>query len=254
MKKHYSFILVIAVLITVNTSCVHYYYAPNSNNVPLFKEKNEVRIQAATTTLGNDAAENINGFEMQTAYAFSKKFAAQLNFFSAGSTDAQLGSGKGSYIEMAAGYFKPFYKDHWVFETYAGVGTGGVNSVFLQGGANEQDAKTSITKFFVQPSLGYCRNHFAFAIASKFSYVDLGLKSSSVGKDAFPTDYDVIESFRNGKSFFCWEPSIMIRGGFKQAQLFTQLTFLSKNDQNAPYCNGNFAFGIVVPFAIKAKK
>jgi hypothetical protein len=253
MKKNSSFILIVAVLITVNTSCIHYYYAPNSNNVPLFKEKNEARVQAAYTAL-DGAGENITGFEMQTAYAFSKQFAAQLNFLSAGSTDAEFGSGKGSYIEMAGGYFKPFYKNHWVFETYAGAGIGGVNSVFLQNNANEQDAKTSITKFFVQPSLGYSRNHFAFALASKFSYVNLGLKSSSVGKDVYPSDYDILESFRNGKSFFCWEPSIMIRGGFKQIQFFTQLTFMSQSDKNIPYCDGNFAFGIVVPFAIKPKK
>ena len=46
MKTACSKTIVLSFAITIfNTSCVHYYYAPNANNVPLFKEKNEGRIQ-----------------------------------------------------------------------------------------------------------------------------------------------------------------------------------------------------------------
>jgi hypothetical protein len=60
------------------TSCVHYYYAPNANNVPLFKEKNEERIQ-----LQYSGGNNYGGFDFQSAYAVGKHTAVQLNFFHA---------------------------------------------------------------------------------------------------------------------------------------------------------------------------
>lgn len=64
-----STIIVSAILMLLATSCVHYYYAPSGNNVPLFKEKNEVRVQAQYSTVGlrADESNTINGFEIQGA-------------------------------------------------------------------------------------------------------------------------------------------------------------------------------------------
>ena len=49
--KTYLLVAIIGLIILQNTACIHYYYAPNSNNVPLFKEKGEARVQAQYTQL-----------------------------------------------------------------------------------------------------------------------------------------------------------------------------------------------------------
>jgi len=97
------------VAITLNTSCTHYYYQPSANNVPLFKEKNEARIQIQSSG-GNYLA----GFDVQTAYAVGNHTGLQLNFFHTGDKEQDYGFGTGNYIEGAVGYFKPFHNNRFL--------------------------------------------------------------------------------------------------------------------------------------------
>jgi hypothetical protein len=251
MRTNASFILMLFMFATLSSSCIHYYYAPSSNNVPLFKEKNEVRIQAQYSTVGisSDYSEAIAGFEIQSGYAVGNHAAVQLNFLHAGGAEQDYGSGSGNYIEAAGGYFKPLHNKNWVFETYAGLGTGSVKSIYYR---SNESAKTSITKFFAQPSFGYSRSHFDIAFSSKFSLVNFGVRSSTISKDNNPTDYDYLESFKNGKSYFWWEPGLTIRGGFKQIKAFIQYTFTIQSNETLPFCNENFSIGVIVPFKIKS--
>jgi len=236
------------------TSCIHYYYAPSSNNVPLFKAKNEGRIQAQYTTVGvgADLENSIDGFEVQSAYAIGNHTAIQLNFLHAAHKEGDYGSGDGNYIEAAAGYFKPSVNKHWIFETYAGLGTGTVKSIYGSE-YNSATAKTSVTKFFVQPSFGYSSDYFSMAFSSKFSMVDFGVRNSSLSKDTNPIDYEDIESFKKGKSYFWWEPGIMVRAGFKEIQAITQITYSMQGNDGPPFSNLNYSIGIILPFKIKGK-
>src|SRR5690349_20551879 len=140
MKTNFLLLTISGCIMLSATSCVHYYYAPNSNNVPLFKEKNEMRIQAQYSTVGpvSDYTDAIGGFEIQSAYAVGNHTAVQLNFLHA-NYDDEYGSGDGNYIEAAAGYFRPSVDKHWIFETYAGLGIGSVNSTYIMD-YNSQDA------------------------------------------------------------------------------------------------------------------
>jgi len=114
-------------------------------------------------------------------------------------------------------------------------------------------ATTSFTKFFAQPDFGYRRNHFAIAFSSKISFVNFAVRSSTLSQDHYPDDYNDIESFKKGKSYVWWEPGILIRGGFKNLQAFTQVTY-SIHDEALPYCNKTFSVGIIAPFNIKSNK
>jgi hypothetical protein len=234
------------------TSCIHYYYAPNSNNVPLFKEKNEARIQASYSTVGlrADGSDVIDGFEIQSAYAVGNHAAVQLNFLHAGDKESGYGSGNGNYVEAAGGYFKPLLDKQWIFETYAGIGIGGVNSEYTYPATG--NAATSITKFFIQPSIGYTSDYFSTAFSSKFSLVDFGVRSSSLTKENNADDYDYIESFKKGKSYFWWEPGVMFRAGFKNVQAISQIT-CSVHGNDQPFCYLNYSLGIVVLIKGKAK-
>ena len=240
----------------LSTSCVHYYYAPNTNNVPLFKEKGEGRLQAQfTSTAGQGSTETADGFEIQTAYALGNHSALQLNFFHASGNEEEYGSGSGNYIEAASGYFKPFAKNHMVFETYSGLGFGNVNNIYKSSYGNyiTEDAKTFITKFFVQPSIGFTSRYFNAAFSSKFSFVNLGLKHSTLSKENNLYDYDYVESLRKGKSYFFWEPGLMLRSGFEHVQVIMQLTETVLTNDNEPISNTSFSLGIAIPFNTKPK-
>jgi hypothetical protein len=248
MKKNFTLTSILAIIIIANSSCTHYYYAPSANNVPLFKEKNEARIQAQLSS-GN----NYSGFDIQSAYAISNHTAVQLNIFHASEDDDEYGSGNGTYAEIAGGYYKPSRNKHWVFETYAGIGTGTVTNIYANGSSGfDQQAKTAVTKLFVQPSFGFTSNHFAMAVSSKFSGVKTGIRSSSLTKDYDEFEYEQLNAIK-GKSFFFWEPSLMMRGGFKHVQFLLQYTY-STCGNSLPADNANISLGIVFPISKHLKR
>jgi hypothetical protein len=225
------------------SSCQHYYYQPSANNVPLFREKNEARIQLQTSS-GN----YLSGFDAQTAYAVGKHTGLQLNFFHTGDKAEGFGSGKGDYIEAAAGYFKPLPNNRWIFETYAGIGEGWVTNVY----ETSASSKFGMTKLFMQPSFGFTSKHFDIALSSKISLADYNLLSSSVNKDDYASDAAYID-FLNNKSFFLWEPGLMMRGGFEHLKFLLQVTRTIAIDPGLRSDNVNASFGIIVPFKIKSK-
>ncbi len=254
MKKNYTHILILGIIIFLNSSCVHYYYAPSSNNVPLFKEKGEARIQAQYTSTAAQADDAADGFEIQTAYAAGNHTALQLNFFHASENEQEYGSGSGNYIESAYGYFKPFAKNRLVFETYGGLGFGSVNNVFKNtSNYITEQAKTSITKFFVQPSLGFTTKYFDVAFSSKFSLVNLGLNNSTLSKENNDYDYEYVESLRKGRSYFFWEPGLMLRGGFEHVKVVMQLTETIMSDDTQPISNGSISLGLAITLNAKHK-
>jgi hypothetical protein len=266
MKTNFLRFAIVFLVMLSGTSCVHYYYAPSANNVPLFKEKNEVRIQAQYIDVGSNpsnanrtggdysnSGDNIGGFQLQTAYAAGKHLGLQLNYFHVSNEDPNNGSGNGSYIEAAAGYFKQLKNTQWVFETYGGIGSGTVKSTY-KNNSSEASATTSFTKFLVQPSFGYSARHIAVAFSSKFSLVNFGVRSSSLDPNNFPIDYKEVESLRNYKSFFWWEPGLLIRGGFENLQAIIQYTWSVQDNDALPFFVNNLSIGIIVPFKITSNK
>ena len=255
MKTNFLCCLIVFFGTLTLTSCIHYYYAPSANNVPLFKEKNEARIQAQYSAVGSDpnSGQAVGGFELQTAYAAGKHLGLQLNYFHVSDQDPDYGSGNGNYFEAAAGYFKPLTNKDWIFETYGGIGSGTVKNIYKNDGF-EASATTSFSKFLIQPSIGYSRERFAVALSSKISLVNFGVRSSSLNQDHFPGDYDDVESLKNNKTFVWWEPALLIRGGFKNLQAYIQYTYSAQSNKVMPFFADNLSIGITVPFKIIAKQ
>ena len=237
-----QYVLFSLTVVIFNTSCEHYYYQPSANNVPLFKEKNEARIQ-----LQSSGGNYLSGFDAQTAYAVGKHTGLQLNFFHTGDQGGSS-SGQGNYIEAAVGYFTPLPADHWIFETYAGIGHATVVNTY----GPSESSKFGMSKFFIQPDFGFRSKYFSIGVSSKFSLANYSLLSSSVQKSDFPYDVAEIEFLKN-KSFLLWEPGIMLRGGFEHVQLLVQATYCIPSSPDLKLDNVNISLGIVAPFKIKAK-
>jgi len=244
MIKYFFTTAVLISIAIINTSCTHYYYAPSANNVPLFKEKKEARIQAQSSE-GNE----YSGFDIQTAYALSNHAAMQLNLFHASGNDGEYGSGSGLYVEAAGGYYMPSHNKHWVFETYAGLGLGGVKNMYGNF-RKAEESKTSVTKFFIQPSYGFTSNHFDMALSSKFSMIMTGVNHSTLTKANNEFYYTEVNSLK-GKSFFFWEPGVIIKAGFKNVKFITQVTCTVNNQTMQIVDDTNLSFGVAMPFIIK---
>jgi hypothetical protein len=219
-------------------SCTHYYYAPNQHNVPLFKEKNEVRLSGSYLS-----GDEITGCDIQTAYAITKESAIMANAFIAGtgtlSPTSNTGiisgndGGKGQLYEIGAGYYKPLklsseqFNNKIVVESYAVVGLGNVSNYY---GNTNYTVSTNLLKTYLQPSIGYTSNLFDLILSAKIGtlytfgtrrnmsdsiYNNLELNNSSIGNDL-----NIL--YRNRLSFL-FEPAFTFRLGFKYVKLHFQV-------------------------------
>ncbi len=253
MKK-----ITIAILILASTGCTHYYYAPNAANIPLFKEKNTLKLK------GGYSGDNYDGADFQLAYSVSKNIGIMVNSFFVGQTEdvynsinsssSHKESGKGSYGETGLGYYKPLGKSKvWIFEAYGGAGIGGENHVYDQ----FQASKLHFTKFFLQPSIGYASKseHFEVAVSSRFSNLNLKIKNSNLTSQNNQTEKQNLDSISMHPSSVLWEPSFIIAAGGKYVKFYFQLTF--SNNLSNPYLamdNGNLSFGLKITFKNDQKK
>ena len=62
-----SNVFISVAIVVCLSGCQSMYYAPNAQNVPMFKEKNEVRISAAYSRTGEISDAPIDGLEIQSA-------------------------------------------------------------------------------------------------------------------------------------------------------------------------------------------
>jgi hypothetical protein len=236
--------------------CSHYYYAPNAANIPLFKEKNTFKGK------GGYSWDDYKGADIQMAYSVSKNIGIMVNTFFAGETEQVQNnssssatheeSGKGSYIEIGAGYYKPFgEKKVWIFETYAGAGVGGENHTY----ARSESANLHLSKSFIQPSIGYSskRGHFEAALSSRFSLLNLKVKKSSLTFETNQTEKQNLDSIILHPSSFLWEPSLTVGAGLQDFKLYLQLTpSYNLNNTYLMMDDMNLSLGII--FTIKSNQ
>lgn len=209
----FKFLMIICCMFFL--SCSHYYYCPNSNNTPLLGEDEaKINLQFAS-------ADAIKAFELQSAFAVSNHFGGMINFIAGGGNDdddffAPDGDkGSGKYMEVGAGYFTPLNHTPWIFETYAGAGTGGIKNNF----GSDGQANVTFTKLFLQPNFGVKVKGFEFGLSSRFSLVNHKLKYSTRPQE----DPDLRNILEHPNSLL-WEPGIVLRAGVKNFLVQIQYT------------------------------
>lgn len=254
--KRYSQPVMIIFLLLFLSSCSHYFYIPNSHNVPLFQEKGEMR---AFVCKNGD----FDGREIQTAYAVTDHIGIMANgFYVPFAEDYEGNDGSGYLIEGGAGYFTKL-KRRWSFETYAGYGAGNVQNKYYQQNvgfwANSEPyyagrSIMNINRIFIQPSFGFTSSAFDIALSNRFS----GIWYTNVRAYDLPQNFeyaDDLKRMRKG-AFIQVEPAVTVRAGWKYAKLQLQLGF-SGNINNRPfryYDYGNMNLGLYLSFADKFKR
>lgn len=227
----------ICLLIFYLAGCSHYYYIPNTQNVPVFRTKNEFRIAG-----GYGFGDESNAVEFQGAYATGAHFALTGNFLTAwGGHSVGKFDARGTSVELGAGYFQPVGENS-SFEVYTGAGGGSQHhnysdmtysmGTFTSTGVGTSNI--SFIKFFLQPSLGMRYNVFETAFSTRLSVVNF----SSVNSYGSLSSYR-IESLNEleGKTHFFAEPALTIRCGWKNVKL--QLQGVYSGYLNSP----DFSFG-----------
>nr|WP_294905500.1 hypothetical protein [uncultured Lacibacter sp.] len=232
-------------------SCTHYYYVPPTQNIPLFKEKNEIRVNA---NISNDIG---TGTDIQVAYAFSKQFAVMANY-STVKDEVDDANGKGNYFDMAIGYYKPIQK-HFVFEVYGGIGKSNQSHQYADEtyqyyeGSKGGTSELSFIKAFIQPSFGITTNGFDAAVALPLSNVSFGkIKNNTT---AGSTDDQMLKAISTNKNAVFFEPSFTIRGGWKYLKIQLQVLASKKlNDPELSFFDYRSSVGLSFAFAERFKQ
>jgi hypothetical protein len=229
------------------SSCYHVYYSPNTPNAPQLTEKGETRINGLYVSGGDSEFE---GGEIQVAHAVSDKVGLMLNGFFAGKEEANeddlMENGKGSYFEFAAGSFKTMgNNDRLVADLYLGVGLGSVKSDYARGDIS----RVNVTKFFLQPSLGYKSNHFEFAVVPRIGVVNWNVKENKITTPENSGHKDEMDHINRNPNFFVFEPALIVRGGAENFKLQASLCY-SANKNTDIVNEGGIAESLVASLGI----
>lgn len=199
-------LLSVVVTICLTSGCSSYYYMPNTQNVPLMKEKGEIKFSANFS-----AGDYLEAHEFQGAYAFSDKFAAIANSQFVNEEGGDI-EGRGHIVEAGVGHFIPL-SDKFVFEVYSGLGGGRVRNDYDDASASSM----KIRKIFLQPQVGLVTKNFDLAISTRLStltYHDIETLNASSNPD--------IILIRDNRTSLLSETALTARFGFKNAKLQAQ--------------------------------
>ncbi len=281
MRTIVNRLLPIAYCIIVTTSCYtpRYIYSPAAHNVPVLEKKGDSKLafnystnfSKKNTSYGVVKDNRSAGFDLQGAYAISKKFALAVNYyhrteknngdFSAGNLDSSVINYTRNLSEFGIGYYRQMMRNHQaIFQVFAGFGFGRFkftdigrdqNNVFHN---NFHDA--AITKLYVQPAFTIRNKNFAASLSSRFSLIYF----RDIKTDYSATDLDnyKLDSLNYRPKLF-WEPGIVNTFGFKKLpglQLEFQVGLsLLESRLFIDYRSFNFSMGVLfdLPKLLKRK-
>lgn len=242
MKKLYLFLFA---LLIVFVSCKPRYYRPTTQLIPLFKERHETRVLAATNFVSSG--------EFKAAYAVTNHIAIQAGygFFKRDMTkDSVNRYVKGQHAEFGLGYFMPL-EDRLIFEVY-GLGTyGNVENLYGEedGPIMERMIKTDYSRYSFMPVIGYRFKYASAAISLKASRLDFyNYEGLYQHRNVLQTDY-----LERNKRNFLLEPAFTIRGGtpWFQMQFQTQYSF---NASNRRFAQDRLLISLGLLFVLPYKK
>jgi hypothetical protein len=247
-----SLLVIITFSALVLSSCSHYYYVANIQNVPMFKEKDELRLSGAYG-FGDES----NCFEAQAAYSITNKIGVMANLMSArGGDESARNYGKGTYLEGAVGYYKPEGK-HGVFEIYGGVGGCSQHHEYLtyeysSGTTYSGYSDLSFMKVFVQPSFGLTFNWLDVALSGRIcSLIYTSIDNKVSGSH---NDFEKINALQ-GKVPFNFEPAFTLRTGWENVKIEAQAEYAGMINQSGLNIaeEWHLSIGLNIAFAKRSK-
>lgn len=187
------------------TGCGAVYYVPNTQNVPVMKEKGQTNL-----SIGLNSSESVDGFEFQGAYGLTDKIALQLNGDWVNSSDGES-NGSGHIIEFGTGYYKNLSK-YFVFETYGLMGFG---SLKYEDNYNlPQEIKANFFRIGLQPSISFTSKYFIASFSGRLANLKYNNVSGNLIED--------VDYLNANNSFWLAEPALTLQAGFENVKLQLQ--------------------------------
>ncbi len=242
--KVFSFLISLSAVLL--SGCTHYYYVPNVQNVPLFKEKNEFRF-SGSVGIGDES----ESYEIQAAHSVSDRIGIMGNFMYAQDNYEDNRYGKGSYFDGAIGYYKPIIDEdsgYGVFEIYGGIGRSTQHHLY----DNRARSDLSFIKLFIQPSFGLTTNFLDLAVSTRINRLSFG--NANISKP-IPSD-QICPKELSGKNYLLLEPAVTARFGWKNVKVQFQLEGVYDLNNSNPdfYEDYHISLGLYFSFAERFKK
>ncbi|MES2515074.1 MAG: hypothetical protein V4580_13065 [Bacteroidota bacterium] len=209
--KIYLQIIGLVIIIALLSSCATTMYTTNAVNVPLLKEKGEVKI-------------NVTQNDLQAAVAVTDKIGIIANGFYKNYDGDNNYRHSGGMGEAGIGYL--LNRENLMIETYIG---GGVGKVHKQQQFSNPDNTTYMANFdanaakgFIQSNFGLRSKYFDVALTPKFSFVKYSnFTYSNYTEGQLKDDY--LNNNRVTDPLYVFaEPAITVRGGYKFIKLQAQ--------------------------------
>lgn len=212
--KSFYYLLPLASLAGLFSSCSTTMYVSNAVNAPLLREKGEVKV-------------NLTQNDLQAAVGAGNNFGIMANGYYQRYQGAGNYEHRGGYGELGFGYFTNTEDDnHFFFEFYGG---GGAGSVYKQERFTDQNENSYLATFnaqagkaFIQPNFAYSNKYFDAILTPRFSVVKYtGFSQANYPESKLREDY-LDNNNLTGPVFMFAEPALTVRGGYKFIKLQAQ--------------------------------
>jgi hypothetical protein len=238
----------LSALVVMAASCTqHYYYAPNTLNLPTADEKGE--LVAAAHLSGS---RQVRGFETTVEYAPINKTSLSLNYMylsgnyvssifdGSGTTIEENHSGRGHLIELGATRHFPM-NQYNSFTLTAGGGWG----TSLNDFDRNRLARLYFSRYYIQPGFVSQGELANFGIGLRFSR--LNFERASVDLRIDEGDLNAIQRIQDNTPFYM--PDLGLTGGinFKPVQLRCHvLMSMSSNNSAHQFLSSNVSISAAV--------
>ncbi len=230
------FLLAVAML---GSSChmTHYYYMPDPQNVPLFRQKREARLEASTGSSG--ALLGVRHLEAAYAATDHLGVVADASFFHAKDDVlyTQYEECNSQLLQVGAGCYGKF-SEQMLWETYAGYGAGSDRNKYAEGGSTD----IRFRRYFLQPAIGFSSRWFEAALSTRLCALQYD-QQNTTGKLA-PNDVEDLGALARPGTHWLAEPAITLRFGWRSCKFQIQSVWSKALNGDLPMTNNTVIMGL----------
>ena len=227
----------LAMMAPLLNACSPKYYAPNTHNVSLLRQKADATVSGA---IGDGRV------EAQGSYAFTDNVGALLSgAFYRPQEDEDGDGGSGNLVEAGVGYFTPV--GTWFgFETYGLIGVGDLENHFPSTlGANPGTTgilESRVVRLGGQSAFGVRLTNFEAAVSVRLT----SLKYQDVTGSLIFAGEDQVAFLQQNASYTMLEPALTVRAGTEVFKVQVQFGLTANlTNSNLNQDEGHLTFGIV---------
>jgi hypothetical protein len=241
------FLLALASSLLCSAECFcqqHFYYAPNSVNIPGLMKKND-----ASAGLGMGWGNDYFAIEAQGVYSPIQHGAVMLNYFDVMNSDVRRDVEVGTafrFLEIGVGAYQVFERGS--ASIFAGGGQGNLYNFY----GNDNFSRFTLRRWFLQPNVAYMDKNFRCGVALRLSRLSYPAGESSF--DINEEDLSAIRKIEEDAPFFL--PELGLTGGieFRPFVFSVCLTSVFPDASGLRFARFNSSFILTFQFGETKKK